>query len=1166
MKKFYAILCLAIASLTQLQAQAPQGFNYQAQVRNSAGDLIVNTNVYFKFNIMQGSQTSLPVFTEIHYAPTDDLGQISLVIGQGTATDGMFSELDWSLGSYYLGIELDTGSGYVAMGTTQLLSVPYALYAENSGNAPPTTPNLQSVLAENNSANNQQIKDLQDPTDAQDAVTKAYLDNLGISTENSSRYQMDSFSWHSTQQVLYGFNVIDTQTGIVKTYFKDWNSDNYSFYRVTNTHSEINISSIGRFQVSSWSESISTSPYQKLFGFNVIDTQTGTIKCFRNIYPGESFSECSTTNPIDSTYDFDGDGFSESQGDCDDTDDSINPNAIEVCDGIDNDCDGLIDEGVLIIFYQDSDSDGFGNPDVSIESCSLPIGYSNNNLDCDDQNPQVNPEVTEIQDGIDNDCDGIIDEAVLATLTTTTINDITVDSAQSGGTVTDVGGGTVSSRGVVWSTGSTPTLEDNEGQTTDGSGSGSFVSSLSALSPGTTYNVRAYATNEAGTAYGQVETFTTEIDFATLTTTAITDISVDSAQSGGTISDVGGGTVSSRGVVWSTGSTPTLEDNEGQTTDGSGSGSFVSSLSALSPGTTYNVRAYATNEAGTAYGQLEVFTTITENDIDNDGDGYSVNQCDCNDNDPAINPGASEINDDVDNDCDGLIDENENNQSSGIFFSQFIETPGNDGRAIEIYNGTSNSIDLTDYQISVCINGCDTQNVFDYIDRVTFSEGSIIQSGDVFVISNIQSSELILNASDLQSNSIQFTGNDTYALTTSCSTADNYTIIDIIGDLDTSANVYNVAGQDLSNKTIIRKSNICSPNPIPLDSFGTNETDSEWIVSDGNANWNYIGSHYTNCQDSNSSDIDDDGDGYTENDGDCDDTDATIYPGATDIEDGIDNDCDGEIDEIFDMDGDGYTENDGDCDDTDATVYPGATELEDGFDNDCDGEIDECFNESGMLTDQDGNTYNYLTYCDQAWSVENAEMVTYRDGTEIPEVTDPTQWNNLTTGAWAYYDNDPTKGKLYNWYAVAGIHDVASFNDASLRKEFAPEGWHVPSDAEWTSLENYLIANGYNYDGTTTENKIAKAMASTTGWNSSTGTGAIGNDQNLNNSSGFNAFPEGYRDSYYTSSEGSRAYFWSSVQYNTYYAWSRNLITSSGSLIRYRRYKQYGFSVRFVRD
>jgi uncharacterized protein (TIGR02145 family) len=148
---------------------------------------------------------------------------------------------------------------------------------------------------------------------------------------------------------------------------------------------------------------------------------------------------------------------------------------------------------------------------------------------------------------------------------------------------------------------------------------------------------------------------------------------------------------------------------------------------------------------------------------------------------------------------------------------------------------------------------------------------------------------------------------------------------------------------------------------------------------------------------------------------------------------------------------------------------------------------------------------NYLTYGDQVWTVENAEMVTYRDGTEIPQITDPTEWENLTTGAWCYYDNDPTKGKLYNWYAVAGIHD----NDPNTpNKELAPENWHVPSDAEWTTLENYLIANGYNYDGTTTGNKIAKAMASTTGWDSSSNIGEIGNDQSSNNSSGFNAFPE----------------------------------------------------------
>ncbi|CAI8213762.1 MAG: Uncharacterised protein [Formosa sp. Hel1_33_131] len=138
-------------------------------------------------------------------------------------------------------------------------------------------------------------------------------------------------------------------------------------------------------------------------------------------------------------------------------------------------------------------------------------------------------------------------------------------------------------------------------------------------------------------------------------------------------------------------------------------------------------------------------------------------------------------------------------------------------------------------------------------------------------------------------------------------------------------------------------------------------------------------------------------------------------------------------------------------------------------------------------------------------------METYRDGTEIPQITEADDWAALTTGAWCYYENDETKGKLYNWYAVMGIHDADSSSDPSLRKEFAPEGWHVPSDAEWTTLEEHLIANDYNYDGTTTGNKIAKAMASTSGWNSATNIGAPGNNQSSNNSSGFNGFPEGFR-------------------------------------------------------
>tara|TARA_R110002012_G_scaffold160895_2_gene322895 strand:+ start:3206 stop:4456 length:1251 start_codon:yes stop_codon:yes gene_type:complete len=201
MKKFYTLLCIVIVSLTQLHAQAPQGFNYQASVRNSAGSLIVNANVYFKFNVIQGSPTAVPIFTETHYVSTDDLGQVNLVIGQGTANTGTFSALDWSLGSYYLGIELDTGNGYVAMGTTQLLSVPYALYAENSGNSTLTTPNLETVLAENNSANNQKIKDLQDPTEAQDAATKAYIDALIAEAVAGLQSQIDALNNNSSGSV-----------------------------------------------------------------------------------------------------------------------------------------------------------------------------------------------------------------------------------------------------------------------------------------------------------------------------------------------------------------------------------------------------------------------------------------------------------------------------------------------------------------------------------------------------------------------------------------------------------------------------------------------------------------------------------------------------------------------------------------------------------------------------------------------------------------------------------------------------------------------------------------------------------------------------------------------------------------------------------------------------
>ena len=191
-----------------------------------------------------------------------------------------------------------------------------------------------------------------------------------------------------------------------------------------------------------------------------------------------------------------------------------------------------------------------------------------------------------------------------ATIVTTEASSITHNSAKSGGNITNDGGTSILERGVCWNTLGNPTLSND--YTTDGSGFGSFTSTVTGLIQNTTYHVRAYATNIVGTAYGSEVTFTTPTT-PTLTTTAISAITDNSAQSGGNITNDGGATVTARGVCWSTSWSPTIADSK--TIDDSGTGSFISTLTSLSFGTTYYVRAYATNSVGTAYGSEKTFIT-----------------------------------------------------------------------------------------------------------------------------------------------------------------------------------------------------------------------------------------------------------------------------------------------------------------------------------------------------------------------------------------------------------------------------------------------------------------------------------------------------------------------------------------------------------------------------
>ncbi len=225
---------------------------------------------------------------------------------------------------------------------------------------------------------------------------------------------------------------------------------------------------------------------------------------------------------------------------------------------------------------------------------------------------------------------------------------------------------------------------------------------------------------------------------------------------------------------------------------------------------------------------------------------------------------------------------------------------------------------------------------------------------------------------------------------------------------------------------------------------------------------------------------------------------------------------------------------------------------------------------NGTVIDIDGNVYTTVTLGTQTWMVENLKTTKYNDGTPISIITDNTAWANCSTTqtpAYCWYDNNVVKkdtfGALYNWYAV---------NSGKL----APFGWHIPTDAEWITLQNYLIANGYNYDGTKTGNKTAKSLAANWRWGATTFRGMIGTDLTKNNRSGFSALPGGFRTALLSYGFiGWFATWWSATEDNasggaTYYGLDNNEIEIPSDreygLIRENDRKYNGFSVRLLRD
>nr|MBN2278777.1 fibrobacter succinogenes major paralogous domain-containing protein [candidate division Zixibacteria bacterium] len=210
---------------------------------------------------------------------------------------------------------------------------------------------------------------------------------------------------------------------------------------------------------------------------------------------------------------------------------------------------------------------------------------------------------------------------------------------------------------------------------------------------------------------------------------------------------------------------------------------------------------------------------------------------------------------------------------------------------------------------------------------------------------------------------------------------------------------------------------------------------------------------------------------------------------------------------------------------------------------------------SSTVTDIDGNVYETVTIGSQVWMAENLKVTHYRNGDPIPNVTDSAIWSGLTTGAYCNYENDQghvaTYGRLYNWYAVDDGRNIA------------PEGWHVPSDAEWKQLEIYLgmsqsEADATGFRGTTEGGKLKEAG----------GTHWANPNAGATNESGFSGLPGGVRYDYGSLfyNLGTYAAFWSSSVGSSGRAWARYLHWYHSQVQRYDYFMHDGYSVRCVRD
>ena len=536
MRKLVAVFAL-ILCIGTFWAQSPQKMSYQAIVRNTTSLLVTNTTVGMQISILQGTTTGTAVYVEKHSPLTNVNGLVNIEIGGGTPLIGTFAAINWANGPYFLKTETDPagGTNYSIVGTSQLLSVPFALYALSAGSISASSVLLPPVATIQAASSILPFS----------ATLNSTVNGKGLSTTVS-------FEWGlTTSYGNFATATPGTVTGsgnvAVSTALTGLQSNTTYHYRIKTTNAvDITYSNDMSFTTALSAPQLTTTAISSILAFSA--SSGGNI-----------------------TYD--GGASVTAKGICW----SSSPTPILA------NADGKTNVGSGIAAFTSAITK------LKQKSTYYVRAYATNAVGTTYGN-----EISfTTQDGV-------------VAITTIDISSILTFSASSGGEIKSDGGASVTAKGICWSTSPTPTTVNSK--TTDGTGTGAFTSSMAGLIHNTTYYVRAYATNAVGTSYGNQTNFTTKDGVVALTTTAISSITGISATSGGNIKDEGGSSVSVYGICWSTSVAPTIANSK--TTVGKGTGAFISGLTGLSNGTTYFVRAYATNAVGTTYGNEISFTTV----------------------------------------------------------------------------------------------------------------------------------------------------------------------------------------------------------------------------------------------------------------------------------------------------------------------------------------------------------------------------------------------------------------------------------------------------------------------------------------------------------------------------------------------------------------------------